>query len=168
MSTHLRSGCYLGRKSGICLALLVATLLLALLVLGILYGRCARQLESERLRPGAAAPPGSCANASAPTRPPGPWGHRRLPPHLVPLHYSLLLWPLLAPGLPEPRAHAGQVNITVRCRQETAAVLLHGHELAFRSAAVWGPLEEQEDPDGPPAATAAALTLAPASSPWPS
>ncbi|XP_072848541.2 aminopeptidase Q isoform X1 [Pogona vitticeps] len=147
MSAHLRSGYYLGRKSSVCLALVGAALLLALLVLGILYGRCARQLEGAGLRPH----PPPCANATgapaAPALPPGPWDARRLPPHLLPVHYSLLLWPLLAPGLPEPpRAHAGQANITVRCRQATAVALLHADELAFQSAAVWGPLEEGEAP----------------------
>ncbi|XP_015271771.1 PREDICTED: aminopeptidase Q [Gekko japonicus] len=59
----------------------------------------------------------------------------------APVHYSLLLWPHLAPGLPEPRTFSGRVNITVRCRQETATVLLHSHQLTFRGAAVWGPLD---------------------------
>uniref|UniRef100_A0A8D2Q6D6 Aminopeptidase n=1 Tax=Varanus komodoensis TaxID=61221 RepID=A0A8D2Q6D6_VARKO len=146
MGVKLRSGFYLGKKSSGLLALLLATLLLALLVLGILYGRCAHGLQDARLRQNAEArPPPPCAsgspNASAapPARPPGPWDEWRLPAHLAPAHYSLLLWPHLAPGLPEPRTHSGRVNITVRCRQATATVLLHSADLTYRSAAVWGP-----------------------------
>ncbi|XP_062985565.1 aminopeptidase Q-like [Elgaria multicarinata webbii] len=138
MGAKLRSGFYLGKKSGVLLALLLAALLLALLVLGILYGRCAHELQGAGAGP---SPPGANASTSAepPTRPPGPWDHWRLPAALAPLHYSLLLWPHLAPGLPEPRTHSGRVSITVRCRQDTATVLLHSAHLTYQSAAVWGP-----------------------------
>ncbi|XP_062984478.1 aminopeptidase Q-like [Elgaria multicarinata webbii] len=136
MGAKLRSGFYLGKKSGVLLALLLAALLLALLVLGILYGRCAHLLEGAGAGP---SPPSTSTSAEPPTRPPGPWDHWRLPAALAPLHYSLLLWPHLAPGLPEPRTHSGRVSITVRCRQDTATVLLHSAHLTYQSAAVWGP-----------------------------
>ncbi|XP_061480498.1 aminopeptidase Q [Rhineura floridana] len=151
MRAKLRSGFYLGKKSVVLLALLAAALLLALLVLGILYGSCAQKLKDERLRKGAeASPPTPSANTSAgpSALPPGPWDDWRLPANLLPLHYSLLLWPHLAPGLPEPRTYSGQVNITVRCRQETATVLLHGVGLAYQSAAVWGAVEEPRSTNG--------------------
>ncbi|XP_058021966.1 LOW QUALITY PROTEIN: aminopeptidase Q [Ahaetulla prasina] len=143
MSAKLRSGFYLGKKSALLLALLPAALLVALLVLAILYGRCARG-PKEFEQPSPAVPTTPWANASAePTaRPPGPWDQQRLPRHVTPIHYSLLLWPHLAPGLPKPRTHSGQVNITVRCHEATSAVLLHSAELTYRSASVWGPLEE--------------------------
>ncbi|XP_070598983.1 aminopeptidase Q-like [Erythrolamprus reginae] len=143
MSAKARSGFYLGKKSALLLALLSAALLLALLVLAILYGRCARgPQESGQPSPGVATTPPANASAEPPTRPPGPWDRQRLPRHVAPTHYSLLLWPHLAPGLPEPSTHSGQVNITVRCRESTAAVLLHSAELTYRAASVWGPLEE--------------------------
>ncbi|XP_060615660.2 aminopeptidase Q isoform X1 [Anolis sagrei] len=140
MGARLRSGCYLGRKSGLFLALLLAALLLALLVLGILLGRCSRALSQAWREPGpaTATPPAANASQGPPERPPGPWDLARLPPHLAPLHYQLRLWPHLAPGLPHPpRSHSGQVNITVRCLRDTGAVLLHGEGLAYQEVSVW-------------------------------
>ncbi|XP_034288688.1 aminopeptidase Q isoform X1 [Pantherophis guttatus] len=143
MSAKLRSGFYLGKKSALLLALLPVALLGALLVLAILYGRCALgPKEPEQLRPGVPTTPWANASAEPTARPPGPWDQQRLPRHVTPIHYSLLLWPHLAPGLPKPRTHSGQVNITVRCRQATSAVLLHSAELTYQGASVWGPLEE--------------------------
>ncbi|XP_026576023.1 aminopeptidase Q isoform X2 [Pseudonaja textilis] len=146
MSAKLRSGFYLGKKSALLLALLLAALLLALLVLAILFGRCARRAEEPGLlSPGVPTTPWVNASAEPAARPPGPWDQQRLPRHVTPIHYSLLLWPHLAPGLPKPSTHSGQVNITVRCREATSAVLLHSAELTYRDASVWGPLEETPD-----------------------
>ncbi|KAG8130816.1 hypothetical protein E2320_017434 [Naja naja] len=149
MSAKLRSGFYLGKKSALLLALLLAVLLLAFLVLAILYGRCAREAEEpDLLNPGVPTTARANANANAnaePTARPGPWDQQRLPRHVTPIHYSLLLWPHLAPGLPKPSTHSGQVNITVRCREATSMVLLHSAELTYRGASVWGPLEEASD-----------------------
>ncbi|XP_053149048.1 aminopeptidase Q [Hemicordylus capensis] len=143
MGSKSRSGFYLGKKTARLLALLLLALLLALLVLGILYGRCVRQLEDEKARTEAPTPTPP-ASASPPGRPPGPWDHPRLPSHVEPLHYSLLLWPHMAPGLPEPRTHSGQVNITVRCRQDTPTVLWHSAALTYQSAVVVGPLDQPQ------------------------
>lgn len=141
MGVKSPSGFYVGRKPAALLALLLAALLVALLVLAVLYRRSLQELAVERLRKGdATGPPTPSAGPSASTRPPGPWDRLRLPATLAPVHYSLLLWPHLAPGLPEPRTFSGQVNITVRCSQETATVLLHSHQLTYRAAVVWGPL----------------------------
>uniref|UniRef100_A0A8C6X1W8 Laeverin n=1 Tax=Naja naja TaxID=35670 RepID=A0A8C6X1W8_NAJNA len=140
MSAKLRSGFYLGKKSALLLALLLAVLLLAFLVLAILYGRCAREAEEpDLLNPGVPTTARANANANAnaePTARPGPWDQQRLPRHVTPIHYSLLLWPHLAPGLPKPSTHSGQVNITVRCREATSMVLLHSAELTYRGASV--------------------------------
>ncbi|XP_063151381.1 aminopeptidase Q [Candoia aspera] len=155
MSAKLRSGFYLGKKSALSLALLLAALLLALLVLAILYGRCARErTESGRSRPVAPTTPWDNATAEPTTRLSGPWDQPRLPRHVTPIHYSLLLWPHLAPGLPEPRTHSGQVNITVRCREATSTVLLHSADLTYQGASVWGPL------DGAPANSTRSIPLA--------
>nr|XP_028604951.1 aminopeptidase Q [Podarcis muralis] len=142
MTVKLRSGFYVGKKSASLLALLLGALLLALLVLAILYGRCAQDLEGRGDEAAAAAAPTDEVPASADpsARPPGAWDAWRLPGDLEPVHYSLLLWPHLAPGLPEPRTHSGQVNITVRCLRDTDAVLLHSVGLVYQRAAVWGPL----------------------------
>uniref|UniRef100_A0A8D0B5A5 Laeverin n=1 Tax=Salvator merianae TaxID=96440 RepID=A0A8D0B5A5_SALMN len=149
MGAKLRSGIYLGRKSAVLLAVLLAALLLALLVLAALLGRCTKD---GRPRAGAEAPssltPSSVVPSVEPTARPGPWDEWRLPSTLTPVHYSLLLWPHLAPGLPEPRTHSGQVNITVRCRRATDTVLLHSVELDYGDVAVWGPLEEGAGPSG--------------------
>ncbi|XP_013916896.1 PREDICTED: aminopeptidase Q [Thamnophis sirtalis] len=146
MSAKLRSGFYLGKKSALLLALLPAALLLALVVLAILYGRCARgPKESEGLTPSVATTPWANVSAEPTARPPGPWDQQRLPRQVAPIHYSLLLWPHLAPGLPEPRTHSGQVNITVRCREATSVVLLHSAEMTYQGASVWGPLEEADN-----------------------
>ncbi|KAL8203506.1 UNVERIFIED_CONTAM: hypothetical protein K2H54_055864 [Gekko kuhli] len=144
MGVKSPSGFYVGRKPAVLLGLLLAALLVALLVLAVLYRRSLQELADERLRKGdTAATPPPCAGPSlASTRPPGPWDRLRLPATLAPVHYSLLLWPHLAPGLPEPRTFSGRVNITVRCRQETSTVLLHSHQLTYRGGAVWGPLDE--------------------------
>ncbi|XP_062828238.1 aminopeptidase Q [Anolis carolinensis] len=140
MGAQLRSGCYLGRRTGLFLALLLAALLLALLVLGILLGRCSRAPSEPSREPGpaTATPPASDASHAPPARPPGPWDRPRLPPHVAPLHYQLRLWPHLAPGLPHPpRSHSGQVNISARCLRDTDVVLLHGEGLAYHEVSVW-------------------------------
>uniref|UniRef100_A0A674KB00 Aminopeptidase n=1 Tax=Terrapene triunguis TaxID=2587831 RepID=A0A674KB00_9SAUR len=148
MGPKAASGFYLGRKPAALLALLLAALLLALAVLGALYGRCLQEVEELRA---AAAPPsptagpeeegaGCCPPAPSPspgsTRPPGVWDNSRLPRALLPLHYELRLWPRLSPGQPGPFVFSGQVNITVRCAQDTATVLLHSSELELWGAAV--------------------------------
>ncbi|XP_077200462.1 aminopeptidase Q isoform X2 [Paroedura picta] len=155
MGVKSPSGFYVGRKPAVLLALLLAALLVALLVLAVLYQRSVRELAAERLRKGdAATPPPSAGPGPASPRPPGPWDRLRLPATVAPVHYSLLLWPHLAPGLPEPRTFSGRVNITVRCRQETATLLLHSHRLTYRAAAVWGPVA------GPGGANATRVPLA--------
>ncbi|CAM4557088.1 unnamed protein product [Lepidochelys olivacea] len=158
MGPKAASGFYLGRKPAALLALLLAALLLALAVLGALYGRCLQEVEALRA---AAAPPsptagpkeegaGCCPPSPGPgpgpgpgsTRPPGAWDNSRLPRALLPLHYELRLWPRVSPGQPGPFVFSGQVNITVRCAQDTATVVLHSAELELWGAAVRGPLPE--------------------------
>uniref|UniRef100_A0A8D0HCZ6 Aminopeptidase n=1 Tax=Sphenodon punctatus TaxID=8508 RepID=A0A8D0HCZ6_SPHPU len=139
------SGFYLGRKAAALLALLLAALLLVLAVLGALYGLC-RLKEAGPVPPSATAPcpeekaePPSSSPTSA--RPPGLWDQFRLPRTLLPLDYQLQLWPQLWPGQPRgPSLFFGQVNLTVRCLQATATVLLHSAKLRYWRAAVWGPL----------------------------
>ncbi|XP_042311855.1 aminopeptidase Q [Sceloporus undulatus] len=114
---------------------------------------------------GNATPPGP------PPRPPGPWDLPRLPPHLEPLHYSLLLWPPLGPGLPPPRAHAGTLALTLRCRRPTDTLLLHGHGLSLRRPSLWGPLREgeageEEEPQPPPLVPLEELWQAPRHQYW--
>ncbi|NXL50629.1 AMPQ Aminopeptidase, partial [Podilymbus podiceps] len=63
--------------------------------------------------------------------------------HLLPLHYDLELWPRVRPGQAGPFGFSGRVNITVRCRQDTDAAVLHSAGLRSRgAAAVRGPLPE--------------------------
>ncbi|XP_066472362.1 aminopeptidase Q [Tiliqua scincoides] len=156
MGSTLRSGFYLGRKSCALLGALLGALVVALLALGSLYGRCARRLEEERPPAGTPAAPALASPAPTAGRPPGPWDEPRLPGDVAPLHYSLLLWPLAAPGLAEaPHAHWGQANITLRCLRATSRLLLHSHLLSYRGASVWGPL------DAPDSVPVAELWLAP-------
>ncbi|XP_067424639.1 aminopeptidase Q [Emydura macquarii macquarii] len=150
MGAKATSGCYLGRKPAALLALLLAALLLALAVLGALYGRCRQEVEELRA---AAAPPSPSAGpeekqeagpgpSPGSTRPPGVWDNSRLPRALLPLHYQLRLWPRVSPGQQGPQVFSGQVNITLRCAQDTATVLLHSAQLELWGAAVRGPLLE--------------------------
>ncbi|XP_012619157.2 aminopeptidase Q [Microcebus murinus] len=157
------SGFYVSRAVALLLAGLAATLLVALAVLAALYGHCAG-VPPSKLRglrvPDAATPtpssqeeppatpkPGSAREPSATTsagdwRPPGPWDQLRLPSWLVPLHYELELWPRLRPDeLPGSSLHfTGRVNITVRCAEATARLLLHSLFLDCERAEVRGPL----------------------------
>ncbi|XP_062455936.1 aminopeptidase Q [Rhea pennata] len=137
MGLRTASGVYLGRRAAALLAALLVALLAALLALAALYGRCRQEAPPPRRSPAAGA---------SPPLPPGgsgsPAAERRLPPHLVPLHYELELWPRVRPGQAAPFAFSGQVNITVRCRQDTGAVVLHSAGLRSRGAAVRGPLDE--------------------------
>uniref|UniRef100_A0A8B9CA13 Aminopeptidase n=1 Tax=Anser brachyrhynchus TaxID=132585 RepID=A0A8B9CA13_9AVES len=55
------------------------------------------------------------------------------------------LWPRVRPGQAGPFSFVGQVNITVRCRQDTRAAVLHSAGLRSRGAAVRGPLPEPGD-----------------------
>uniref|UniRef100_A0A8V0Y1V6 Aminopeptidase n=1 Tax=Gallus gallus TaxID=9031 RepID=A0A8V0Y1V6_CHICK len=127
------SGLYVGRGTAALLAALLLSLLVSLLVLAALYGRC-RQ-PPPPARPAAALGP----DPGVPGAPMG-FSLRRLPPHLLPLHYELELWPLVRPGEEEPFGFSGQVNITVRCRQDTRTVVLHSVGLHSHRAAVRGPL----------------------------
>uniref|UniRef100_A0A8C3SIB6 Laeverin n=1 Tax=Chelydra serpentina TaxID=8475 RepID=A0A8C3SIB6_CHESE len=147
MGPKAASGFYLGRKPAALLALL-----LALVVLAALYGRSLREVEALRAAAAPPSPPagpeeegaGCCPPSPSPgsTRPPGVWDNPRLPRALLPLHYELRLWPRVSPGQPGPFVFSGQVNITVRCAQDTATVLLHSSELELWGAAVRGPLPE--------------------------
>lgn len=123
-------GLYVGRRAVAAGAALVLALLVALLALATLYGRCGRE-----------PPPPSPRGPAAPRPPPPAAGPvRRLPRHLLPLHYDLELWPRVRPGQAGPFAFSGQVNITVRCLRDTAAAVLHSAGLRSRGAAVRGPL----------------------------
>lgn len=129
-------GLYVGRRAAAAGAALLLALLLALLALAALYGRCRREeAPPPSLRaPGPAAPPPPAAAAGS---------LRRLPRHLLPLHYDLELWPRVRPGQAGPFAFSGQVNITVRCLRDTGAAVLHSSGLRSRgAAAVRGPLSE--------------------------
>uniref|UniRef100_A0A8C8R6R3 Aminopeptidase n=1 Tax=Pelusios castaneus TaxID=367368 RepID=A0A8C8R6R3_9SAUR len=152
MGPKATSGFYLGRKPAALLALLLVALLLALAVLGALYGRCLQEVEELRA---AAAPPSPTAGpeekreagpdpspSPGSMRPPGVWDDSRLPRALLPLHYQLRLWPRVRPDRPGPHVFSGQVNITLRCAQDTATVLLHSAQLELWGAAVRGPLRE--------------------------
>ncbi|KAM6037079.1 aminopeptidase Q isoform 2-T2 [Theristicus caerulescens] len=131
-------GLYVGRRAAALLAALLLALLAALLALAALYGRCRQE----------APPPPPSPAGPGPAAPPGPapadgGSGRRLPGHLLPLHYDLELWPRVRPGQAGPFAFSGQVNITVRCRQDTDAAVLHSSGLRSRGAAVVrGPLPE--------------------------
>lgn len=136
-------GLYVGRRAAALLAALLLMLLAALLTLAALYGRC----RQEAPLPPALSPSFPSPVSRSPAAP--PWGvpvagpGRRLPFHLVPLHYDLELWPRVRPGQAGPFAFSGQVNITVRCRQDTNVVVLHCSGLRSRgAAAVRGPLPE--------------------------
>ncbi|XP_052634337.1 aminopeptidase Q isoform X4 [Harpia harpyja] len=143
-------GLYVGRRAAALLAALLLALLAALLALAALYGRCRQEAPpppppASPAGPGRGRGPGPGPAAAA--APPGPAAAaglgRRLPRHLVPLHYDLELWPQVRPGQAGPFAFSGQVNITVRCRQDTDAAVLHSSGLRSRgAAAVRGPLPE--------------------------
>ncbi|XP_067172790.1 aminopeptidase Q isoform X2 [Apteryx mantelli] len=138
MGLRAASGVYLGRRAAALLAALLLALLAVLLALAALYGRCRQEAPQPPPRPSPApeAPPPRA------TGPPPPDAGRRLPRHLVPLHYELELWPRVRPGQAGPFAFSGQVNITVRCRQDTDTVVLHSAGLRSRGAAVRGLLAE--------------------------
>ncbi|XP_052557322.1 aminopeptidase Q [Tympanuchus pallidicinctus] len=129
------SGLYVGRGTAALLAALLLSLLAALLALAALYGRCRH-------------PPPPARPAAAPGPDPGVPGAptgvslRRLPRHLLPLHYELELWPRVRPGQEEPFGFSGQVNITVRCRRDTRSAVLHSAGLKSHRAAVRGPLPQ--------------------------
>ncbi|XP_036266285.1 aminopeptidase Q [Pipistrellus kuhlii] len=150
MGPRSGSGFFVSRAAALLLAGLAAALLLALAVLAALYGRCARGAPSELGRCGVpdAGKPNATPEPEAVTatpdarRPSGPWDGLRLPPGLVPLHYELELWPRLRPDELNPPAlrFSGRVNITVRCAQATARLLLHSLLLGCDGAEVRGPL----------------------------
>ncbi|XP_055980688.1 aminopeptidase Q [Sorex fumeus] len=160
MGPPARSGFYVSRSATLLLAVLASALVLALAVLASLYGHCARVQPCD---PHAAspAPPARQQQEEPPStvpisttaepedgqvprtsRPPGPWDQMRLPPWLVPLHYELELWPQLLPDdLSEAALRfTGRVNITVRCTEATARLLLHSFSLDCQDAEVRGPL----------------------------
>ncbi|NWU31061.1 AMPQ Aminopeptidase, partial [Dyaphorophyia castanea] len=111
-------GLYVGRRAAAAGAALLLALLVALLALAALYGRCRQE---------AAPPPPPSPRAPGPAAPPAPApaSVRRLPRHLLPLHYDLELWPRVRPGQAGPFSFTGQVNITVRCLQDTDTAVLH-------------------------------------------
>nr|XP_038026992.1 aminopeptidase Q isoform X2 [Anas platyrhynchos] len=136
------SGLYVGRRAAALVAAVLLALLAALLALAALYGRC----RGEEAPPAPPSPPdGAAGGAGVPGGPPGVPSWRRLPRHLLPLHYDLELWPRVRPGQAGPFSFVGQVNITVRCRQDTRAAVLHSAGLRIRGAAVRGPLPEPGD-----------------------
>ncbi|XP_021237096.1 aminopeptidase Q [Numida meleagris] len=129
------SGLYVGRGTAALGAAVLLALLAALLALAALYGRCRHP-----------PPPARPAAAPGPERglPDAPTGVslRRLPRHLLPLHYELELWPRVRPGQEGALGFSGQVNITVRCRRDTRSVVLNSAGLHSHRAAVLGPLPQ--------------------------
>lgn len=164
MSSSSSSGIYVSRGVALLLAGLTAALLMVLVALAALYGKCARVQPSEQHSPGVkgtalslpggqeqgpptrtpeTAPESALATTSQDWRPPsGPWDHLRLPPWLVPLHYDLELWPRLRPDdlSTASLTFTGRVNITVRCTVATSRLLLHSFFLNYKQVEVWGPL----------------------------
>lgn len=130
-------GLYVGRRAVSAASALLLALVVALLALAALYGRCRQEAAppppSPRAPGPAASPPPAPAASSA----------RRLPRHLLPLHYELELWPQVRPGQAGPFTFTGRVNITVRCLRDTDAAVLHSAGLRSRGpAAVLGPLSQ--------------------------
>ncbi|XP_059549821.1 aminopeptidase Q [Myotis daubentonii] len=149
MGPRSSSGFFVSRAVALLLAALAAALLLALAVLAALYGHCARVAPSElhpcgvpdARKPNPTLEPEVTVTPDV-WRPSGPWDQLRLPPWLVPLHYELELWPRLRPDELSPPAlrFTGRVNITVRCTEATARLLLHSLFLRCDRAEVRGPL----------------------------
>ncbi|XP_054253943.1 aminopeptidase Q [Indicator indicator] len=136
-------GLYMGRRAAALLAALVLVLLAALLTLSALYGRCRQEAPLPSTASPSSPSPASRSPAAPPGTVPGAGPGHRLPLHLLPLHYDLELWPRVRPGQAGPFVFSGQVNITVRCRQDTDLVVLHSSGLRSRgAAAVRGPLPE--------------------------
>ncbi|NXG47212.1 AMPQ Aminopeptidase, partial [Psilopogon haemacephalus] len=136
-------GLYVGRRAAALLAALQMVLLAALLTLAALYGRCRQEAPLPPTPSPSSPSPATRSPAAPPAGVPVAGPGRRLPLHLVPLHYDLELWPRVRPGQAGPFAFSGQVNITVRCRQDTNVVILHSSGLRSRgAAAVRGPLPE--------------------------
>ncbi|NXM67737.1 AMPQ Aminopeptidase, partial [Serilophus lunatus] len=133
-------GLYVGRRAAALGAALLLALLAVLLVLAVLYGRCRQEAAPPRPSPTNPGP-------AVPSEPaPAAGSGRRLPRHLLPLHYDLELWPQVRPGQAGPFVFRGQVNITVLCRQDTDTAVLHSAGLrSCGAAAVRGPLPETGD-----------------------
>uniref|UniRef100_H9GDI5 Aminopeptidase n=1 Tax=Anolis carolinensis TaxID=28377 RepID=H9GDI5_ANOCA len=142
MGAQLRSGCYLGRRTGLFLALLLAALLLALLVLGIPPG--ALLPGAERAFPGSpgpdtATPPASDASHAATLRgaPPGRWDRLHLSSTWRPSHKnsdSGTPWGRIAPDAAQlQRAGLHHRPRTPRHRRGP----VHGEGLAYHEVSVW-------------------------------
>ncbi|KAM8960785.1 aminopeptidase Q [Pelodytes ibericus] len=153
MGPKTSSGFYLSRTSAALLALLLASLLLALIVLGALYART-RAPDLEEAESGIISSAVNITSTSSflatpspsTTGRPGIWDDLRLPNNLIPLHYDLELWPRMLPDSEGNYFLTGQVNITIQCMEQTDIVLLHSSRLNF-SRAELKLLETGEDSD---------------------
>lgn len=133
MRRKSNSGFYLSRKAVAFFGLLILVLLLVLTVLAILYGKL--RAEKAHYFSTTWEPPSTDWEPLAPGRR-GPWNNSRLPSSLIPSNYQLELWPRLIPGQKQLGEFLGQVNVTVRCKEETGIVLLHSQQLRYSGLAV--------------------------------
>lgn len=118
---------YVSKTLGLALLLAAAAALATIIALSVAYNN-----EKSKSR-GAGAASSSSASTSTPPvtsfTPKEPWDYYRLPTSLLPLSYSVTLWPRLEPDADGTYVFTGHSVATFTCLKSTDLVIVHSTKL---------------------------------------
>uniref|UniRef100_H3D2Z0 Aminopeptidase n=1 Tax=Tetraodon nigroviridis TaxID=99883 RepID=H3D2Z0_TETNG len=116
---------HVNKKVGLALLVAAAAALATIIALSVAYNN-----EKSKNRGAGAA---SASSASTPlltsVTPKHPWDHYRLPSALLPLSYSVMLWPRLEPDEDGLYVFTGHSLVIFTCMEETDLVIIHSNKL---------------------------------------
>lgn len=116
---------HVNKKVGLALLVAAAAALATIIALSMAYNN-----EKSKNRGAGAA---SASSASTPlltsVTPKHPWDHYRLPSALLPLSYSVMLWPRLEPDEDGLYVFTGHSLVIFTCMEETDLVIIHSNKL---------------------------------------
>ncbi|XP_041789145.1 aminopeptidase N-like [Chelmon rostratus] len=119
---------YVSKNVGLGMLVLAASALATIIALSIAYDK---EKSKNRGKPG----DGAMDSTSMPTPPitpfipKEPWDHYRLPVSLVPVSYSVTLWPRLEPNAEGLFIFTGRSVVVFRCVEETDLIIIHSNKL---------------------------------------
>lgn len=122
---------YVSKTLGLALLVAAAAALVTIIALSVAYNN-----EKSKSRGAGAASSSSSSSSPSTSTPPvtsftpkEPWDYYRLPTSLLPLYYSVTLWPRLQPDADGAYVFTGHSAVTFTCLKNTDLIIVHSAKL---------------------------------------
>ncbi|XP_054628016.1 aminopeptidase Ey-like [Dunckerocampus dactyliophorus] len=135
----MRKGVYLSKGTAVTLALVGVAAAATIIALAAVYAEERSKIEatsSSTAKPSTTtitSTPSLTTTTTAPPGPEQPWHRYRLPTSLVPISYTVTLWPRLEPRSDGLFFFTGSSTVNFTCVNNTDLILLHSHKLNLSS-----------------------------------